>query len=560
MLQTRVARTRRIALVGLVGALTVAMSACASEREEDGSAGEGKTGGTLVFGAAGNPKNFDPIFAEDGETFRVDLQMYETLLRDKMGTAELEPGLAEKWESSNDGKSWTFTLRQGIKFHDGTPLNAEAVCFNFDRWFNLKGAAAQTEAFYYNDVFEGYANNEGEAAGDPVYKSCEVKDEATLTVNLNTAKGAFPDAFALTAFSISSPEALQKYNADEVTQTGESFSYPAYAREHPTGTGPFKFESFDRGAGTVTLVRNEDYWGEKAKLDRIIFRTIPDENARKQELKSGTIDGYDLPSPADYNSLKEAGANVMIRPPFNILYLGINQTNNPKLRDVRVRKAIEYAINKEQLVQNRLPEGASARNQFLPGPDVDGFTDAVEKHEYDPQKAKSLLAEAGAENLKLKFYVPTEVTRPYMPDPQELARALAVDLKAAGITVELVARPWNGGYLEDVQQGKQDIHLLGWTGDYADAGNFLGTFFGRPKREFGFDNPKIFNALSEADALVTDEEAQKKAYEDASVLISQYVPAVPLSSSPPAIVVNENIKGLIPSPLTRERFVTVSKE
>ena len=146
-----------------------------------------------------------------------------------------------------------------------------------------------------------------------------------------------------------------------------------------------------------------------------------------------------------------------------------------------------------------------------------------------------------------------------MPSPVDIAGAITDDLKAAGIKVNVVQEPWNGGYKDDVQKaGKQDLHLLGWTGDYADAGNFIGTFFGRQKAEFGFNNPDVFNALSNADAQVSTD-AKRTAYEQASVLISQYIPAVPISSSPPGIVVGKNVHGLVPSPLTDERFYTVSK-
>jgi peptide/nickel transport system substrate-binding protein len=553
MLPKRVDRLRRIVLIGLTGALAVSMAACASQRGSGGSPND-----TFVFGAAGAPKNFDPIFNDDGESFRPVRQIFDTLVTYKPGTTELVGDLATAWTPSPDGKSWTFTLRQGVTFQDGTPFNAAAVCFNFDRWYNMKGAAAQSQMIYYGDVFEGFAHNEGDTTGQPVYKSCDAKDDYTAVINLTKAKGAFPDAFGLTSLSISSPTALRKYDADAVTQTGDSFSYPAYATAHPVGTGPFSFDSFDKTNNTITLVRNDNYWGEKAKVAKLIFKIIPDENARKQELAAGTIDGYDFPNPADYNTLKQAGDQVLIRPAFNILYLGINQKNNPKLQDVRVRQAIEYAINKQQLVKNKLPDGAYAQDQFLPN-NVPGYTDSVAKYDYDPGKARQLLSDAGATGLTLNFYVPTEVTRPYMPNPVDIGGAVADDLKAVGINVNIVQESWNGGYKDDVQKaGKQDLHLLGWTGDYADAGNFIGTFFGRQKAEFGFDNPQVFSALSNADAQLTAD-AKKTAYENASVLISQYIPAIPLASSPPGIVVAKNIHGLIPSPLTDERFYTVSK-
>ena len=166
MQQLRLTRTRRVALIGLAGALAVSLSACAESKRDEGAGGG--TGGTMIFGAAGNPKMFDPTFNDEGETFRITRQIYDTLIQNKPGTADLEPSLAEKWESSNEGKTWTFSLKSGVKFSDGTPMDATAVCFNFDRWYNMKGAAAQSQMIYYGDVFEGFAKNEGDASGDPV--------------------------------------------------------------------------------------------------------------------------------------------------------------------------------------------------------------------------------------------------------------------------------------------------------------------------------------------------------------------------------------------------------
>jgi peptide/nickel transport system substrate-binding protein len=541
--------------------LAVTLAACAtSERSDTGEeGGAGQTGGTFVFGAPGAPDNFDPIFAQDGETFRPARQMYDTLITYKQGTADLEPGLALEWTPNADFTEWTFKLREGVKFHDGTDFNAEAVCFNFNRWVNLPNAAAQTQATYYSDTFEGFTTNATDATGAPVYNSCSALDPATAVVKLNKAKGAFPAAFGLTSLSMSSPTALQQYEADKVEQSGEAFTYGAYATDHPTGTGPFKFESYDRTANVITLVRNDEYWGEKAKVEKLIFKVISDENARKQELQAGTIDGYDYPSPADWESLQGEGYQVLVRPVFNILYLGINQKNNPALQDLRVRQAIAYATDRESLVRNQLPEGAKVATQFLPDT-VDGYAADLQPIPYDPERAKALLAEAGHSNLTVNFYYPTEVTRPYMPNPTNIFTALAENLRQAGITVNPVPQPWNGGYLDSVTaNGTHDLHLLGWTGDYNDAGNFVANFFGRPEPEFGLTDPAIFSEIGAADATV-DPAAHAAAYEQVSRnLVEKYLPAVPISSSPPALVVRDNISGVIPSPLTDERFYTVSK-
>jgi peptide/nickel transport system substrate-binding protein len=556
---------RRLAAATAAAALAVTLAACAtSERSDNGQAGgAGATGGTFVFGAPGAPDNFDPFFAQDGETFRPARQMFDTLVTYKQGTADLEPGLALEWTPNADFTQWTFKLRQGVKFHDGTDFDAAAVCFNFDRWFNLPGAAAQTQAVYYSDTFEGFAKNASDATGAPVYKSCQATDPNTAVLSLNKAKGAFPAAFGLTSLSMSSPTALQKYNADKVEQSGEAFTYGEYATDHPTGTGPFKFESYDRTANVITLVRNDDYWGDKPKIDKLIFKVIPDENARKQELQAGTIDGYDFPSPADWGSLKNDGYQVLVRPVFNILYLGINQKNNPALKDLRVRQAIAYATDRESLVRTQLPEGAVVASQFLPDT-VDGYAKDLQPIPYDPAKAKALLAEAGQSNLTLNFYYPTEVTRPYMPNPTNIFTALAENLKQAGITVNPMPQPWAGGYLDSVTaNGTPDLFLLGWTGDYNDAGNFVGSFFGRAKPDFGLtadnDGKAIFDEVGKADATV-DPAGHAAAYEQVERdLMQKYLPAVPLSSAPPALVVNKNISGVIPSPLTDERFRTVVK-
>jgi len=552
---------RRLAAVFAAGALAVTLAACAQSERENGAAegGSGATGGTLVFGVPGAPDNFDPMFAQDGETFRPVRQMFDTLITYKLGSSELAPALALEWTPNADFTEWTFKLRQGVKFHDGTDFNAEAVCFNFNRWVNLPNAAAQAQAVYYSDTFEGFTNNQASATATPVYNSCSAPDPYTAVIKLNRAKGAFPAAFGLTSLSISSPTAMQQYNADQIEQSGEAFTYGPYATEHPTGTGPFKFESYDRTANVITLVKNPDYWGEPAKVDRLIFRVIPDENARKQELQAGTIDGYDYPSPADWESLKSSGYNVLVRPVFNILYLGINQKNNPALQDIRVREALAYAIDRESLVRNQFPEGAVVANQFLPET-VSGYASDIQPIPYDPERAKALLAEAGQSNLTVNFYYPTEVTRPYMPNPTNIFTAIQENLRQVGITVNAVPQPWNGGYLDSVSvNGVHDLHLLGWTGDYNDAGNFIGTFFGRNKPEFGITDQALFQQITAADTTF-DPAGHAAAYEQVNRdLMTKYLPAVPLSSSPAAIVVRENVTGLIPSPLTDERFSTVSK-
>lgn len=544
---------RKAAAVALAGAVALGVTSCAESQRD--SSGEGD-GSTFIFGAAGAPEMFDPFYATDGETFRVTRQMFEGLLGIKPGTAEVEPELATDWTSNEDGTEWTFTLREGVKFHDGTAFNADAVCANFERMFN-QNKAGQVAGEYWGYVMGGFANN----PEDSLYKSCEATDEYTAVVTIDHATSGFPTMLTLDSLSMQSPTAMEEGDANGISAEGQGFAFPDYSN-NPVGTGPYTFGEYDEANGTVTLNAYDDYWGEKAKTDELVFRIIPDESTRRQELEAGSINGYDLPNPVDWNALDQEGNNVLIRDPFNILYLGLNPTNNPQLKDPKVRQALYYALNRDQLVKTQLPEGASVATQFMP-PAVNGYNDSLQPYPYDPAKAKQLLKEAGADGMTLDFAYPTEVTRPYMPDPQKIYEALRANLEDVGVKVKVSAASWNGGYLDNVTAGKYDAYLLGWTGDYDAAFNFIGTFFGNLKEnDFATSEypwgKELSQDLKDADAIV-DEDERAAAFEEINKQIMEdYLPGLPISHSPPALVVGPDVEGLIPSPLTAEEFSTVT--
>lgn len=550
---------RKAAPVVALTAVALALTACAqSSREGGGSDGGGAdTKDIFTFGAAGAPKVFDPFYAADGETFRVTRQIFQNLIGIKPGTAEIAPELAEKWEPSPDGKTWTFTLVKGVKFTDGTPFNADAVCKNFERMFD-QNDAGQVAAQYWSDNMGSFKDD----AANSLYQGCEVKDDATVVIKVARATSKFPALLSLTSFSMQSPTAMDKGKANDVKKAGEGFTYPEYSR-NPVGSGPYKLEKYDEANKTVTLVRNDDYSGEKAKTKTLIFKIIPDESTRRQELQAGSIDGYDLPNPVDWKGLKDDGNNVMVRPAFNILYLGLNpKAGNAKLKDFRVRQALYYALNRDQLVQTQLPEGATVATQFMPDT-VTGYNKDLKPYPYDVEKAKSLLKEAGAEGMTLKFAYPSEVSRPYMPDPQKIYDAMKTNFEAAGIKVQTDVKPWNGGYLDNVDAGRYDAYLLGWTGDFDSPDNFIGTFFGNLEtNRFGTSvqsfGKQLSDELAKADGIV-DEAERKEAYEKLNAQIMEdWLPGLAISHSPPAIVVSKKVEGLVPSPLTVEEFDTVT--
>ncbi len=543
--------------LAVVASLTLAatLASCAeSQRDETGTTTDGG-GGSFVFAASSDPVMLDPAMASDGETFRPARQMFEGLVGTKPGTTELEPLLATEWETAGDGLSTSFTLREGVKFSDGTDFNAEAVCYNFDRWYNWTGLnQSENISYYYTSLFKGFKT--GKTGG--IYESCAAPSATEAVITLNKPFAALVQAMTLPAFSMQSPTALKQYNADKTEGTEEDPRFSEYATAHPTGTGPFLFDKWDRGQ-QLTLKRNDNYWGEKSKVATVIIRTISDPKARTQELQAGNVDGYDLVGPADVQPLKDAGFQILNRPAFNILYLGMNQKNEA-LKDVKVRQAITHAIDRAAVVKSSLPEGSIPAKQFMPD-SVEGYNDAVTEYPYDPEEAKSLLKEAGQENLELKFAYPTGVSRPYMPSPEDTYAVIKSQLEKAGIKVTPVAAKWSPDYLDMVQgdkgTDKHDIHLLGWTGDYNDPDNFVGVFFGRKSNEWGFDNKQLFADLAAARELPTREE-QTPAYEKINAEIADYVPGVPLAHPAPSLAFGKDVQGYVASPIQDEVWNNVT--
>jgi peptide/nickel transport system substrate-binding protein len=232
----------------------------------------------------------------------------------------------------------------------------------------------------------------------------------------------------------------------------------------------------------------------------------------------------------------------------------------PELQDIKVRQAIAHAIDKDAVISQSLPEGSEPASQFIPEA-VAGHADDVTEYEYDPEKAKALLAEAGQSNLTLDFNYPTGVSRPYMPTPEETFVAIRSQLEAVGITVNPVADQWSPNYLDKIQgTPEHGIHLLGWTGDYNDTDNFVGVFFGTKSAEWGFDNPELVAALTEARGIPTREE-QVPAYEDINRQVMEFLPGVPLAHPVPSLAFAPEVEGYQTSPVQDEVWngVTVAE-
>jgi peptide/nickel transport system substrate-binding protein len=553
--------------------LALGLAGCGGDDDDDGDAGdtgaaetdgdEGGGGGTLVFASSADPVVLDGALVSDGESLRAIDQIYESLVSLEPGTTELAPGLAKSWEISEDGLEYTFELEEGVTFHDGEPFNAEAVCFNFDRWYNFTGSFQNPSASYYwQTVFGGFAETDPDSGApeESFFESCEAVDEGTVVIRLTSPSSAILGALSLSNFSIASPAALEEFGADEGEVDDEGIFHPTgtFGTEHPIGTGPFAFVSWTRGDRLV-LERYDDYWGEPSNIDELIFRPIADNTARLQALQSGEIQGYDLVEPQDVPTIEgDENLQILDRPAFNVGYLGINQAH-PPLDQLEVRQAIAAALNRQEVVDSFYAGRGVVATQFMP-PEVIGYADDVTEYEYDPAAAQQLLQDAGVETpLEITFCYPTDVSRPYMPDPQRNFEAFAASLNEAGFKVTPRSAPWSPDYLGLVDEGKCPVYLLGWTGDFGDPDNFIGTFFQTPQKAWGFDNQEIFDILNEAEA-ETDLEAREALYQDANRLIMDFLPGVPYVHTEPALAFAANIQGYVPSPVSLESFASVTIE
>lgn len=539
----------------LVVALMV-MAACSSEPTDTGETGDdAEPGATMAFGTSADPVVLDGALVSDGESLRAIDQMFEGLVTLEPGGTTVVGGLAHDWEISEDAMTYTFMLEDGVTFHDGEPFNAEAVCFNFDRWYNFPKPFQQADAsYYYQTVFGGFKGNP-----DALYDSCEATDELTATLKLTRPSASLLGALALTNFTIASPAALEEFGADEGKINADSLFQPTgtYGTEHPTGTGPFRFVEWTRGDRLV-MERNPDYWGEfEGNIDELIFRPIADGAARLQALQTGEIQGYDLVDPQDYETISgDENLQLLNRPAFNVGYIGFNQAIEP-FDDKAVRQAFAHAINRQEIVDAFYAGQGVVAKEFMP-PELEGYADDVTEYEYDPDKAKQILEDAGYTlPVPIDFAYPTDVSRPYMPDPQANYEAMVSDLEDCCFKVETKSAVWSPDYLGNVDTGKYGSYLLGWTGDYGDADNFIGTFFQTKQPAWGFDNEEIFTCLDEAE-VETDVETRFGLYEECNRLIMDFLPGVPYVHTEPGLAFTANVSGYAPSPVSLEPFSLVT--
>jgi peptide/nickel transport system substrate-binding protein len=528
-----------LAVLGLVAAAGAATSRSGASKD------------TLVFAGAADPALLDPSLVSDGESLRVTDQVFNSLVGFKLGGTAVVPELATGWSVSKNHRVWTFKLRKGVTFTDGTPFNAAAVCFNFTRWYHfpppLQNAAL---SYYWQTVFGGFANPGSGSPGpkNSLYRGCKAHGRYSVSLILTRPSTSFLAAIGLPNFGIASPTALKKYGADAGTVDATGVFHPTgtFATQHPIGTGPYMLQSWAVGSKLV-LVRNPRYWGKKAKLARIIIVPIGNASARLQALQSGEVQGYDNVDPTNFGQVT-GKLKLYKRPPFSVGYIGINQSIRP-MNNLLVRQALAYAINKAQVVKAFYGGVGAVANQFLPPALFGNAKSGVPAYPYNPTKSKQLLQQAGLKlPVKVDFWYPTSVSRPYMPNPANNFQAFSANLAAAGFEVTPHSAPWRPDYRAGVQAGKDQLFLFGWIADFGDPADFLNVLFGSHTPQFGFDNPALFSLLAKADS-ETDVDRRIALYEKASIQVMRFLPMIPYVWAGSGIAFDSHVKGFVPGPI-----------
>jgi peptide/nickel transport system substrate-binding protein len=508
---------------------------------------------TFVFASSADPVLLDPALVSDGESLRITNQIFQSLVGFKPGGSEVVPQLATSWKPSADALSWTFQLRTGVKFSDGTPFNAAAVCYNYDRWYNFP-ATLQNPAvsYYWNTVFGGFAHP---ANGNPgpdmsLYKSCTTNGDNEVTLNLARRSSSFISAIGLPNFSIASPTALKKYDADAGTVDSTGVFHPTgtFATQHPVGTGPYMLQSWEPAVKLV-LVANPNYDGPAPAISKVVYRQIADNAARLQALQSGEIQGMDYVAPQDYSTVEgDSNLQLLKRPVSSVGYVGLNQAK-PPMNNVLVRQAVAHAIDKAAIVKAIYGETGEVANQFLP-PSLFGFAKSgIPDYAYDAAQSKALLQKAGLTlPVKIDFWYPTGVVRSYMPDPQRIFQAMQSNLNDAGFKVVPHSAPWRPDYLGGAQSGQYQMYLLGWIADYYDPQDFLNVHFGSKTPLFGFNRPSLFKELASSDA-EPNPATRTKDYVKASINVMKFLPMVPYAWGSSALALDKNVKGYVPGPI-----------
>ena len=476
----------------------------------------------LVFGRGSDSIGLDPALENDGESFKVCDNIYETLVTYAEESTALEPQLARSWESSDDRLTWTFHLRTDVRFHDGTSFDAEAMLFSLGRQFFEDHPFHKVEGTfkYWKDM-----------GMDDIVADMEARDDSTFVIYLKEANAPFLSNLAMNFCAAVSPTAVKKHGANFF--------------KNPVGTGPFRFVEWRKDERLV-LASNQDYWGRPAEIERLIFKPIQEASIRFLELRQGAIHGLDNLSPEYLDEIRaNPDLELLTQPGMNVGYLAMNM-DKPPFDDLRVRRAINHAIDKQSLVDNFYQGLAIPAKNPIP-PTMWGYADDVEPYPYDPDIARDLLSQAGfADGFDTELWA-MPAPRPYMPQPDKIAQAVQADLEKVGIHARIVQWEW-GTYLDKVFNGEHTMALLGWTGDNGDPDNFLyvlldKTAAEKPAQNIAFYRSDELHELLVAARRSTDQNERVRLYKKAQEVIHRDAPWAPLVHATQTAAFHRSVSG-----------------
>jgi len=418
---------------------------------------QAQTPKTLVIAIGADQTGLDPQTVENNESGFVMSTIFDSIVNYKPGSSDVGPGLAESWTISPDGKVYTFHIRHGVTFHDGTPMNARTVAQDVDRAINPSNPCyvlARKDVDTYDDFTFGTAK-------DGTVAKMDVLDDYTLRFTLPQPNAPFITSLAMIWQGIMSPAATKQYNCD--------------AGQHPVGTGPFKFVEAVRN-DHITLDANPAYWGGKPKVDRIIFQIVPESATRMLQLERNQAQILADVPPSDYSRVTgNKDLKLYTAPGLTILGVAMSNDLGP-FKDVRVRQAMNYAVDKDA-INKGLYGGATTASQGMP-PVLWGYNKSVEPYPYDVAKAKQLLTEAGfASGFSTEMIVYAN-PRGYNPiGGAKLGEAVQGYLAKVGVNVKITQYEW-GAYLDHYRHTPwEGFAISGWSGDNGDPDNFLGDLF-----------------------------------------------------------------------------------
>lgn len=528
------------------------------------AAGCGPKGGSaekpFIYARAADSQKLDPAAADDAESVKVLANICEGLLRFKSGSNKIEPCLAETWTLSSDGRTCILALREGVKFHDGTTLNAAAVVWNFNRRMNPNAparppaAGANDEPTFFNDI-----------------EAVRVLDELRLELRLKKPNAALLPNLATVGAGLISPRAFADY--------GEGLS------RHPVGTGPFKLREWLPNE-RIVLETNPDYWGRKPKCDRVVFRVIPNNSARFIQLQTGQIHVMDGLDPSDFASVRADNNLVLLETPgINLACLAFN-CRKPPMDRLEFRQAVAMAIQKQPLVESVYRGAAVAATSVLPPalrpPDAN-----FEDWPRDIERARGLVAQLQivlkpvtvstndafglpitfttnvierVELPLLRFHVPTK-PRPYLPDPMRAAELIKTDLENIGLKIQIVAQG-PAAYLAAIRNGDHDLALHGCVGRNGDPGDFFRMIDPEAARAGSginasfLDDYQLTAALNDGREQL-DPEKRARAYMRALALARERLPVIPLAFAKDVVALRREVRGFALQPTFEARLAPV---